>query len=166
MVVDKEMVNLHNLKNKLRRQGQPVVANEDAAIVEDRQGLEAQLSNRVINIDDGDYQRIWQLNADQAAALHIFYSREDAAYNNLWERYVEEVVGRMTPAERTAHNIRGNGRGGWKLEAPVLQVLRLRWRHWQPASGDPLTSEQPAVYRALQLFRQLLDVHHPRLITY
>lgn len=145
MVADKEMVNLHTLKAKLRQPAQPHAAGE-------KLGLEAQLSKREITVENGDRGPARRLTADEAADLHLYHMREDADYRALWERYVKEKVGRMSQDERNRRGITGSDRAGWKLDAREILNQRLEWRSWLPASGPPLTGEQGG---------QHVLMHHP-----
>jgi len=142
MMMDKELVNLHKLKHKLQQPSVPRANEPTTDDAGDVWGQEAQLANPVIVVAEKPFIRIRCLEPMEAAALHLYYMRERPEYSDLWDRYVREAVGGMTPAERTACNIRSNMRGGWKFHDPdVLQTLRLQWRYWQPATGHPLTSE-------------------------
>ena len=142
MMMDKELVNLHKLKHKLQQPSVPRANEPTTDDAGDVWGQEAQLANPVIAVAEKPFVRTRCLEPMEAAALHLYYMRERPEYSDLWDRYVREAVGGMTPAERTARNIRSNMRGGWKfLDPDVLQTLRLQWRYWQPATGHPLTSE-------------------------
>ncbi len=141
MMMDKEMVNLFRLVREL----QPSIPSVDDTSDDagDVWGQEAQLVNPVVCVVEKPFLRTRRLDLDQAAALHLYYMRDMPEYKDLWERFVNEAVGCMTPAERASRNIQSNRRGGWKLPAPVLQTFRLQWQSWQPATGPPLTRELP-----------------------
>jgi hypothetical protein len=76
------------------------------------------------------------LDIEQCQELHVFFTREDEVYDELWSTFVAWFVPRMSSAQRQRYDITNGIAGGWDLSPGAMMHLRAEWSTWCP--GIPL----------------------------